>query len=294
MKVGLISNTGLAKNRLLDMLTNIGIDIQYIAPPYDNEKIDGFDIIHFFPGYHLLKTSIQARLRRKRIVNHWIGTDVMSATLFHRRRMAALLTDRLFDIQLVVSHTLARELKWIGIDAYVLPNVPDISDDTPLNYPFNKKGVLVYLPEDRLDFHRRSTIIRVAAKFPSVNFHIVANNEETRKRRENLFFYGWLDDKEMESIWSKVNVLLRIPQHDGLPLMILEALARGKYVIWNYPFDYCYNVKNIQDIEQALRDVLEKTKPNYEARRFILKNYCPEVVARRYKKIYDFVLKRWR
>ena len=291
MKVGLISNTGRAKDRLLHMLKKGGIDIQYIPPPYVNDKVDGFDSIHLFPGYFLLKASLQIRLKRKRIVNHWIGTDVTSAIKFHKRRLSALLTDKLFKVQLAVSPTLVKELKSIGISAKVLPNVPDIPKEVPINFPTKNGGVMVYLPEDRSDFHRRNTILRIAALFPYVEFHIVANNGDGFKKRENIFFHGWLTDKELEDVWSRVNVLLRIPKHDGLPLMVLEALAREKYVIWNYPFEHCYRVKEMKDIVSSLKDALEKFKPNKEARIFVLKNYNPVIIAREYKKIYKSLLK---
>ncbi|MCK4233152.1 hypothetical protein KAX75_01885 [candidate division WOR-3 bacterium] len=291
MKVGLISNSGLAKDRFLSMLTNGGINIEYIPPPYVNDKVDGFDIIHLFPGYFLLKTSLQIRLKKKRIVNHWIGTDVTSAIKFHKRRLSALLTDKLFKVQLAVSPTLVKELKSIGISAKVLPNVPAIPKEVPINFPTKKRGVMIYLPEDRSDFHRGNIVMRLAALFPSINFHIVANNGDSFEKRENAFFHGWVSDKELEDVWSKVDVLLRIPKHDGLPLMILEALAREKYVIWNYPFEHCYRVKGMKDIVSSLKDALEKSKPNKEARIFVLKNYNPVIIAKEYKKIYKSLLR---
>lgn len=288
MKVGLISNAGIAKDRLLHILSNRGVDIEYIGPPSGDIEFGRFDIIHLFPGYHLLNTTIRARLLKKKIVNQWIGTDVMSATKYPRRRITALITNKICNIQIAVSPFLTRELKRIGISSYVIPNVPEISYKTPVNSP-KKNGVIVYIPEDRYHFHRGDTILNIASKFPSINFHIVANEGKKIRNMDNIHYHGFLSDDKMEELWSKVNVLLRIPYHDGLPLMILEALARGKYVVWTYPFHSCYRVKKSNDIINALNEIFNKIEPNLEGRSFVLNHYNPDLIAKKYKRVYNFV-----
>jgi glycosyltransferase involved in cell wall biosynthesis len=289
--IGLISNTGKSKERLLDMLTNEGVDIRLISPPYEGDEIKECDIIHFFPGYHLLKESFSNRLRGKKMVNHWIGTDVASAVRFHKRRFSAVFTNKLFDIQLAVSSHLVKELKSIGVTARVMPNVPDISSDTPVEFPRSKKGVMVYLPENRVVFHRWRMIAQIAEEFPSVTFHIVAHSGNGLEKSKNIDFHGWLSDGEMEKVWSRVNALLRIPKHDGLPLMLLEGLARGKYVMWSYPFPNCYHVTTMKNLKNSLKEVLEKDEPNYSGREYVLRKYDPQIIAREYKKMYRSLLK---
>jgi hypothetical protein len=92
----------------------------------------------------------------------------------------------------------------------------------------------------------------VARFFPDINFIIAGTTaEEYQPLPENVKALGWVED--MDSLYANVHLCVRIPEHDGLSTFILEALARGKDVIYKYPFDYCLQAENEMEFKNVLQ-----------------------------------------
>ncbi len=169
-----------------------------------------------------------ARTARIPVFVIWAGTDV-TRLLERPEALTASRRNELTD--LAVAPWLVGELKLAGIDAQYIPIIGVTPNrETPI--PHDKFEVLTYLPEPRRDFYGRSHVYEVANKSPDVNFLIVGAGPRDSQAPPNVEFFGWLPD--ITHLLDRSTMVLRVPEHDGMSLMVLEALAQGRYVAWKY------------------------------------------------------------
>lgn len=168
---------------------------------------------------------------RRPCVMHWTGSDVLYARQTVRRGQA---TARLRDhsIHWAGAPWLVDELADVGIRATWLPHS---AIDAPATLPpfGDQFTVLAYLRAGREDFYGAAAVRRVAAALPAVRVLVAGCNYLTEAPM-NVTCLGWVDD--MAPIYARSHVLLRLTAHDGLAFMVQEALAAGRYAVWNHPF----------------------------------------------------------
>lgn len=175
------------------------------------------------------------RLRRRRpTVIHWVGTDVQIAAAEHARGNASkVVAER--AVHWCDAPWLADELDVLGVGAtYVQLPVMGLADDAPpLLEAFR---VLLYLPVDAFDreVFDMETLLRLPDAFPAVEFVLVPSTRETLPRPlpANVSAPGWVTD--MDALYRAVSVVVRLTSHDGTSFMVLEALSRGRQVIWTF------------------------------------------------------------
>jgi glycosyltransferase involved in cell wall biosynthesis len=173
--------------------------------------------------------SVCRALQRK-VVKHWVGSDVLRARepLVHEQHATGLVE------HWAVAEHLVDELAEAGIPATPVPlSVVDAVPPTPLPPP--PLTILSYLPNRKFDFYNGATVLSLASRFPDVHFLIVGSDGADRGATKNVEFLGY--QREMDPIYARCHVLLRLPRHDGLSYMVLEALNHGRQVIWNLPFE---------------------------------------------------------
>lgn len=298
-KIGIISKFELSGIYLEKLLAHGGIDAK-LFPPLTKiganpvkikeltEAIKDFKIIHLISGYQRLKFIMWLKLLGKKIVNHWVGTDVMEAMNKNWDYTVAYFTDTLIDVQLANAPHLVDELKSAGISAQWVPTIPPIYETSLVlgNLSQNsKKKVLLYIPEDRIDFHNGTRLLGLAKIFPDINFEVIDNNGEGLPNLPNIHYNGWVSN--MENIWQDISVLIRFPRHDGFPRLVLEALAHEKWVIWNHHLSHCSYVQDIDKIPEILGNLLNKKKPNTEGRKFFFSEFNVSVLSKKYQEIYS-------
>ena len=116
-------------------------------------------------------------------------------------------------------------------------------------------NVLTYLPEPRREFYGERTIYDIAAAFPEIPFTVVGRGDANAVAPRNVRFLGHVDD--MAARIDASSALLRLPKHDGKSMLVLEALARGRHVIWNYDFPGVHHAAGLQDALTTLRGLKE-------------------------------------
>jgi glycosyltransferase involved in cell wall biosynthesis len=290
-KVIIISQSEVSAKYLADMLRKAGVTSESVSAQELGlnlrnirefvRRIKRIKIVHFIAGYQRVKLMFLLRLLGKKIINQWVGTDVLSATEKRSSRLLASATDHLVDLQLANSDWLVKELREIGIKATYSPTVPRINDQLSI---VQQIGVLVYIPQDRIDFHHGRRILEFARMFEDIDFHVVDNDGKGLPDIPNIHYHGWIDD--MDRIWQEVSILIRFPRHDGQAFMVLEALARGKWVIWNQPMPYCSLVKRLEDVPLELKKLLARRTPNLQGRQHVLSEFNTEVIGLRYAEAY--------
>jgi hypothetical protein len=83
--------------------------------------------------------------------------------------------------------------------------------------------------------------------------------------------------------------------NDGLSMSVLEALAKGKKVVWDYDFPHCLPGKDDEQICNSLNILLQQyPEPDVEAHKFIIDNYSQNQVLEIYDSIFAKLLRKVR
>lgn len=214
----------------------------------------------------------------RQIVMHWIGTDVLEAMSVPGYKAIAK-SKFIQDIHhWAVSPRLVSELKSIGIKADYMPIVPPDGNTDIMPLP-ERFSVLCYLPDERLEFYGASIIYRLAEEFSQITFSIVGTQGKGNPQRQNIQYLAWVSD--MKEVYRNATVIIRPIKHDGLPLMVLEALAHGRYVIWTYPMPGVFQATDYITIKQYLEEAYRrhmKKQLNIEGRNYYEKQFDPSIV----------------
>lgn len=194
------------------------------------------------------------------VVRWWVGSDVLYCLESETIARKARALDHAVDLNIAVAPHLVEELQRIGITAEYVPSLCDLTvleKNQTYDLP---KGVLTYLPAERKDFYGEDVLIASIEKNPDLCFYVVNDDSHSLQDYPNVQSLGWVE--EMESVWSQVGLLLRVTKHDGLPRMVLEALARRKYVIYSWPFEGCWYGKSIEQVQKHLNQFKNTKTPN--------------------------------
>jgi len=186
-----------------------------------------------------------ARVCKVPIFVIWAGSDV---TLVLDQPSKLTQAKRSEITHLAVAPWLADELKQAGIKAQYIPIIglnTAIGTDVPREF-----NVLTYLPGPRRDFYGKAHVYEVARRLPDTNFLIVGPGAPDSSAPSNVRFLGWL--KDITPVLDQCTVVLRVPEHDGMSLVVLEALAHGKFVVWKYLIPGVKQVTSIFDTCQYL------------------------------------------
>jgi len=180
------------------------------------------------PPHGFVRKICNARGRPAIIL--WVGTDVLEVA--HAPHVLEPL--RLENlVHWACAPHLVSELAALGIEArYVkIAGVETCTAAPPLPTTFT---VLAYLPEPSREFYGQAHLWEAARALPDVRFVVVGRGGGESGAPANVQYAGEVND--MERRIDSASVLFRLPQHDGLPVMVIEALARGRHVIWTHPF----------------------------------------------------------
>jgi glycosyltransferase involved in cell wall biosynthesis len=243
------------------------------------------DMIYFVSGTDISKSAFLklAVFLKKKIIVHWIGTDVLTYTKRYNETQTVINKD---CINLAGSDLLQRELRQIGIESKVVPIVPTDFAFRSLEMP-EKHAVLAYIPANREEFYNMPLLKKVAKHFSNLDFHIVANSgENDSEKLPNVYYHGYLNAEQMNELYKKCSILFRFPEHDGLSMMLLEALGYGKSVIYRYEFPFAEYPKdeNFESIVESFEKILsENPKVNQDAVNFINTEFSLKKQIQRYK-----------
>jgi hypothetical protein len=198
------------------------------------------------------------RIWRRPVVIHWVGSDVLNA---QRQHEAGQVSPRVAEraIHWADAPWLVEELAAMGMRAEMvrLP-VPTLGQEPP---PLPERFTsLLYLPVAPLDrkVFEMETILALPAALPDVHFILVPSPPETLPQPlpPNLEARSW--ETDMESLYREVTVLTRLVKHDGMSFMALEALSRGRYVIYGYKLPGVRVASGLDEVVAALRELKER------------------------------------
>ncbi len=273
---------------------NQSIEAKTEQPPWPDNKLrkvipqlTNTDIYHGIYWDDCYKIFFAAKLLRKKTVCHWIGTDVFNVLRDKKRRLAIKILNKIIDVHLAGSPGLINELKEIGIDALWMPHIHAVVGGKVPPMPASPT-VLSYLPDSRAEFYGASIVRQLADDFKDVKFIVVAGTGAGVVSPPNMTYLGY--QKDMDKVYGNTTVLLRIVKHDGQALMVLEALARGRQVIWSEPFPHCHHARDFATAKAALSSIIRNPVINYSGVSYVQEEFNNNRVIGRLANIYVSLL----
>lgn len=221
----------------------------------------------------------------------WAGSDVIGAQANPQ------------DLQLVREEGfhhisdgawLVDELEVLGLHAEYEP-LTAVRPGAPVKPLPNEFRVLTYLPEPRRDFYGASLVYEIARRIPDVQFTVVGAGGRSPVAPSNVVFLGYVD--YMQQLIDDSTVLLRLPRHDGKSMLVLEALARARHVIWNYEFPHVDTARNLDAALEHLRRLRRLHESgeltlNDAGREFVLRTFGRKETAARLEARLERVVRR--
>ncbi|MEX0783491.1 MAG: hypothetical protein WD557_12645 [Dehalococcoidia bacterium] len=203
--------------------------------------------------------AVLAALRRRPMIIHWVGTDVLFARDEH---LAGRSSERLKRqaTHLADAPWLVDELAELGIEAEYVPlPVPSLHTGDPPPLPATFR-VLLYYPVDPIDreVFDWDAMLGLATAFPDVQFQLVPSPPETLPGPlpPNLTARGWVRD--VDALYRDTTVYVRLTAHDGTSFMAVESLSRGRYVIWTFPLSGAIQARGFEAVSATLRELWER------------------------------------
>ncbi len=216
----------------------------------------------------------------------WAGSDV---TIAAQNPFDLAITKRHGYDNVAVAPWLVDELNEIGIKAKTLAvgAVDAVETIAPLPKDFR---VLTYLPEPRRAFYGEKRVYDLARRLPGARFTVLGPGSADRNAPDNVTFAGHV--KDVPARIDASTALLRLTDHDGASVLVLETLARGRHVVWTHGYP---GVRVATDTDQAfaaLSDFYEAhdkrtLEPNFTGVTFVQQNFSPKDVANKFEEHLD-------
>ena len=266
-----------------------------------------------------------AYLFRKKIILQWIGGDVLTVTCHCREQIYDIGNEKYISVKKVLttgisgltrkiinfvikntdvflnylnffvtchiacSPHLVEELKLVNIKAHYVPVLNHI---TPEILPFPPNfAVLSYIgfqkSSDTKNFYGWATIRRLAKDFPDLKIYLVGRGGRLDNLPPNIEYCGFVEDISL--LLKKCKAVLRITYHDGVPRLILEALATGRYVIYTRSFPTTYTITTYEEVKYYMNRIRNCSEPNMDGYNLIRKEYSQKKVSDIFYKIFTKV-----
>lgn len=223
------------------------------------------DLIVSFNGVSANSKALNfAILLNKKIWMQWHGSDVSIAKKAFKNN----------TIQLkYINHSkhftdatwLQKELTEIGINSEIIHFKHVECKDG--NKSFITSNILTYMGEGKEAFYGLDIISDFAKKYPSTKIHIVGSSgNKIDTLSENIIFHGWVDKNKMEELFHQNAIFVRLTEHDGNSLSVIEALANGNEVIWSQPHDMTNLANNLDQFEKKVLELQKEiTERDFKA-----------------------------
>ncbi len=251
-------------------------------------KIISADILYQIGGSHACGGTLHlAMALNKKIIMHWVGTDVLNLTSAFRSGE--------IDAKLIQKSIHLCEVDWIQRELSKLDIHADIAQiacfeniiPTPSRFP-EKFSILTYVGRGREVFYGIDKIIALAQIFPEIEIRVAGISEYSVPLPANMRLLGWVDNMTPE--YKNCVLYLRLPEHDGLAFSVLEALACGRYVGYVNKFSWTQQIDDDAALIEFVKSMVMKFNMNmldinsggYD---FVVKHYSKSKVMNGLSKI---------
>jgi glycosyltransferase involved in cell wall biosynthesis len=246
------------------------------------------DVIYQIGGSHVTGGALRLAMSlNKKIIMHWVGTDVLNLTAAFRKGEV--------DAELIKRSTHLCEVDWMQKELARVNIFADIVQiacfgkeiQLPSKFP-DYFSILTYVGKGREIFYGIDKFITLARLFPEIEIRIAGISTYSEALPANIRLLGWVDDMEEE--YRNCVLYLRLPEHDGLAFSVLEAMASGRYVGYINEFFGTQKIENEAELVKFVKLLLSKfnmnnLKINQSGYDFVVNNYSKNKVINRLVKI---------
>lgn len=231
---------------------------------------------------------------KKKLIFQWMGTDALLAM---QRFKDGSINRTYIDYarNFVDSPWQQEEIKSIDLPIHIVPFKYG-RELTPLQN-YSKITVFTYVAESRMLFYGWDKIKFAAQKFPSLEFRVAGLKNVSEEYPSNIKLLGWLESEEMDKEVVSAPIFLRMTDHDGFSVTVIEALSVGAEVIWSHPSECIHWVKNQMELVNKIEEVIaliqnRNLTPSCENINFSKKTYNKNRLLRDYISNIDNFLNR--
>ncbi|MBM3160909.1 MAG: glycosyltransferase [Bacteroidetes bacterium] len=301
MKV-LISGLPLFSKRLAEELQKYDPESKYIFLDTYNSKCDQIkfflqipfsDVVISMNGVTDNSGSLNLVLKwKKKLILQWMGTDAsLAMERFKNKTMERKYID--YACNFVDSEWLMKEVKSIDLKPEYLHFKSVIVKPNPTVY--KRISVMSYVAENRQAFYGMERIAELAKAFPEVDFQLFGLTKSDFPITSNVHLNGWVSADEFENRLRETPIFLRLTEHDGFSVSVIEALGAGCEVMMSLPFELTYLARNTNEAIEGMKQLINRIerrgmKTNEEMMELVKDRYNPEALATNYiQKIKEIV-----
>ena len=230
------------------------------------------------------KTLDMVLKRKKKLVLQWMGTDALHA--MERYQNGTMVRDYVdYAANWLDSSWLMKEVSSIGVKPQFQHCKYLIKDIKPVEQ-YDGISVATYIAQNRQEFYGMEWVIRIAEAFPAIQFSVFGVSETTYAIPSNIILKGWRTPEEVLEAMRNTPIFLRMTDHDGFSVSVIEATALGAEVLTRLETEWTHLVdeKNVLEVfESAVNQVKERgLKPNMENSMSVLKEFDKTTVLTNY------------
>jgi glycosyltransferase involved in cell wall biosynthesis len=232
--------------------------------------------------------------RKKKLILQWMGTDALLAMdRFEKRTIDRKYID--YGYNFVDSMWLMEEVKSLGVAAEYM-HFKSVNV-VPNKHVYDKISVISYVAENRQTFYGMKQIAEIAKEFPEIEFNLYGLTYSEFPTTPNVHLQGWVTPEKFQEHLKITPIFLRLTDHDGFSVSVIEALGFGCEVIWSLPSDFTHLAKNTTEAIEKMQFLISKIekggmKPNQELITIVKSTYNPETLSKNYiQKLKEIVSK---
>ncbi|MGV3629943.1 MAG: hypothetical protein ACO1O6_01980 [Bacteroidota bacterium] len=232
---------------------------------------------------------------RKKLVIQWMGTDAQHAV----QRLENKTIDRKYidyaSAHFVDFSILEHDVARLGIQPEWLNFKTLESHGAEKNY--DELMVLSYVPHNRQSYYGMPWICELAAENPDIIFTLIGLSESEFETTPNMRLLGWTPEEETRELMRTHAVFLRLTEHDGFSLSVLQAMSFGAEVCWTFPYEKTHYTPDLEILKSTFTAVCDQINarnlaPNTEVRNFVLSSFKKENVFPAYIRKIEEIAKK--
>jgi len=226
-----------------------------------------YDVVISMNGVTDNSGSMNAVLKnRKKLVLQWMGTDALLG--MERLANGTIKRDYIdYAANFVDSSWLMDEVRSLGVQPEMMP-IKFIEEKTPVS-SYTEISGMTYIAQTRQSFYGINEFCAVAAANPSIPFKLFGVTEPIISLPENIEVMGWVEPAVFQEALRNTPIFIRLAEHEGFPVSVVEATGYGCEVIMRMPFEKALQAKTSDEAIHAFevaktRLIARNLEPNHE------------------------------
>jgi glycosyltransferase involved in cell wall biosynthesis len=123
-------------------------------------------------------------------------------------------------------------------------------------------------------------VLELARKFPEVEFNIYGAESTDYTLPANMIVHGWVEQRVFTEQLRETPLFIRLTEHEGFPVSVIEAMATGCEVLMSMPYDPVFVSRTPEGDAVCFSKMIDRLK----ARAMRPNNDLIEIVERDFNK----------